>query len=297
MNWLKIQLHDIASEHAEAYEDVLLALGAQAVTFEDAADDPIFEPELGTTPLWLHSRLTALFPADTDADLIRVACQSELAEQGIPLPHWTSDLLEDKDWIRAWMDSYHPIQFGTRLWICPSWHTPPQPDAVNLMLDPGLAFGTGTHQTTALCMRWLDSLDLSDKTIVDYGCGSGILGLAGLLLGARTMLGIDIDPQALLATRQNAERNQISPDRYAVCLPADAPTQAADVVVANILAGPLIELRDAILSYVAPDGWLALSGIIRPQVEDVAAAYRPFLRNMDITYDEDWARITGQRIA
>lgn len=293
MAWLKIQLHDISPQSAEHYEDALLSLGAQVVTLEDGADEPIFEPELGTTPLWQNSRLTALFAADVDAQLVKLAFTDLMQQTETPIPAMTSDLLEDKDWIRAWMDSYHPLQFGKRLWICPSWHTPPEPEAVNLMLDPGLAFGTGTHQTTALCMRWLDGLDLQGKSIVDYGCGSGILGLAGILLGARYMLGVDIDPQALYATRQNAERNHITSTQYDVHLPEDTPPLQAEVVVANILAGPLIQLRDQILAHLKPGGQLALSGIIRNQVDDVVAAYAPLINDIEIAYDEDWARITG----
>lgn len=296
MPWLKIQLHDISPQSAETYEDALLSLGAQVVTLEDGADEPIFEPELGTTPLWQNSRLTALFSADIDAQLVMLAFTDLMQQADVTVPVMTSDLLEDKDWIRAWMDSYHPIQFGERLWICPSWHQPPQPDAVNLMLDPGLAFGTGTHQTTALCMRWLDGLDLQGKRIVDYGCGSGILGLAGIMLGARYMMGVDIDPQALYATRQNAERNGITSVQYDVYLPEDTPALHADVLVANILAGPLIQLRDQILAHLKPGGQLALSGIIRNQVEDVVAAYAPLINDIEIAYDEDWARITGLRL-
>ena len=295
MAWLKIQLHDISPQSAESYEDALLSLGAQVVTLEDGADEPIFEPELGTTPLWQNSRLTALFAADVDAQLVILAFTDLMQRADVTVPSVTSDLLEDKDWIRAWMDSYHPIQFGKRLWICPSWHTPPQPDAVNLMLDPGLAFGTGTHQTTALCMRWLDGLDLHGKRIVDYGCGSGILGLAGILLGAHYMMGVDIDPQALYATRQNAERNNITAAQYDVYLPEDTPALQADVLVANILAGPLIQLRDQILAHLKPGGQLALSGIIKNQVDDVVAAYAPLVSDIEIAYDEDWARITGHR--
>ncbi|MFY0665407.1 MAG: 50S ribosomal protein L11 methyltransferase [Natronospirillum sp.] len=295
MAWLKIQLHDISPQSAETYEDALLSLGAQVVTLEDGADEPIFEPELGTTPLWQNSRLTALFSADVDAQLVILAFTDLMQQADVTVPAMTSDLQEDKDWIRAWMDSYNPIQFGERLWICPSWHKPPQPDAVNLMLDPGLAFGTGTHQTTALCMRWLDGLDLQGKRIVDYGCGSGILGLAGILLGARYMMGVDIDPQALYATRQNAERNSITSVQYDVYLPEDTPALQADVLVANILAGPLIQLRDQILAHLKPGGQLALSGIIRNQVEDVVAAYAPLISDIEIAYDEDWARITGFR--
>ncbi|WLD59087.1 50S ribosomal protein L11 methyltransferase [Salinispirillum sp. LH 10-3-1] len=295
MAWLKIQLHDISPQSAESYEDALLSLGAQVVTLEDGADEPIFEPELGTTPLWQNSRLTALFAADVDAQLVILAFTDLMQRADVTVPSVTSDLLEDKDWIRAWMDSYHPIQFGKRLWICPSWHTPPQPDAVNLMLDPGLAFGTGTHQTTALCMRWLDGLDLHGKRIVDYGCGSGILGLAGILLGAHYMMGVDIDPQALYATRQNAERNNITAAQYDVYLPEDTPALQADVLVANILAGPLIQLRDQILAHLKPGAQLALSGIIKNQVDDVVAAYAPLVSDIEIAYDEDWARITGHR--
>lgn len=297
MTWLKLQFRDILPDAATPLEDGLMALGAQAVTLEDAADQPLFEPDIGTTPLWQTSVLTALFPVETDVDALIVALQQQLPQPAFSeLPSWRSELLEEKDWIRAWMDHYHPIQFGERLWICPSWLSPPDPNAVNLLLDPGLAFGTGTHQTTALCMRWLNDHDVSDQTILDFGCGSGVLGIAALLLGARHMIGVDIDPQAVTATRMNADRNAIEPSRYDVWLPEALPVEVqADTVLANILAGPLIALRPTLLAHLRPGGWLVMSGVIRSQVSDVVAAYQSDLAEIEVTYEDDWARIAGRR--
>ncbi len=301
MNWLKLRLHHLSPAQIEPLEDLLLELGAQAVTVEDAADEPVLEPEPGSTPLWSDSRLTALFPAETEVDTLVLGLQQALPLPGVDqLPAWSTDLLEEKDWVRAWMDHYHPLQFGRRLWICPSWQSPPDPEAVNLLLDPGLAFGTGTHPTTSLCMRWLNDLAEADalqgRTILDFGCGSGVLGIAALLLGADRMIGVDIDPQAVTATRQNAERNSVAPDRYDVMLPDVLPTETrADIILANILAGPLIELAPTLARHLKPDGQLALSGIIRSQVDAVSAAYDGILTQIEVTYQDDWARITGRR--
>ncbi len=296
MTWLKLQFTGVDSDSADALEDALLASGAQAVTLEDAADQPLFEPDVGTTPLWSQSLLTALFPADADTAAVIRELEDQLPIGPLTtLPPWKREILEDKDWVRAWMDHYHPMHFGDRLWICPSWQTPPDPEAVNLMLDPGLAFGTGTHQTTALCMRWLDDTPLQGMQVIDFGCGSGILGIAALLLGAEHLIGVDIDPQAVTSTRVNAERNKISPDRYEVYLPKDAPNAQADIVLANILAGPLIELRDTLLNHTRPGGWLVMSGVIRSQVEEVVAAYEYQLAEIEVTYQDEWARIAGRR--
>ncbi|TGG94988.1 50S ribosomal protein L11 methyltransferase [Natronospirillum operosum] len=301
MAWLKLRLHRLRPEQIETLEDALLGLGAQAVTLEDAADEPVLEPGPGATPLWSSSEFTALFPAATDIEAVVQALQAQLPLPAVDvLPDWSSDLLEDKDWVRAWMDHYHPISFGERLWICPSWQAPPDPDAVNLMLDPGLAFGTGTHPTTALCMRWLNDQaaagGLQDSTVLDFGCGSGVLGIAALLLGARRLVGVDIDPQAVTSTRQNADRNGIDPARYAVMLPDALPADTeADVVLANILAGPLIDLAPTLLRHLRPGGWIVLSGVIRSQVEEVCAAYDSELTEMTVSYQDDWARISGRR--
>ncbi len=291
MPWLQVRLA-ITPEQAETYEDALLEVGAVSVTFMDAEDQPIFEPDLGTTPLWSHTHLLALFEADTDeASLV---AHLELLT-GSALPEHQIERIEDQDWERSWMDNFQPMRFGRRLWIVPSWHAAPEPDAVNLLLDPGLAFGTGTHPTTALCLEWLDGQDLAGCDVLDFGCGSGILAIAALLLGARQAVGTDIDPQALEASRDNAARNGIDPTRFPVYLPADLPQQPAEVVVANILAGPLVSLAPQITGLVAPGGRLALSGILAEQAEEVRAAYADAF-DLDPTAEKDgWVRISGVR--
>ena len=202
--------------------------------------------------------------------------------------------LEDKDWEREWMDNFHPMQFGERLWICPSWREVPDENAVNVMLDPGLAFGTGTHPTTALCLTWLDGLDLTGKTVVDFGCGSGILSLAALKLGAKKVIGIDIDPQALQASLENAKRNQVE-DRLELYLPKDQPQLKAEVVVANILAGPLRELAPTITAFVGDNGLLALSGVLENQAEELQVLYGNWCDMEPVAVKEEWVRLSGRR--
>jgi ribosomal protein L11 methyltransferase len=291
MPWLQLRLA-ITPEQAEIYEDALLGVGAVSVTFMDAEDQPIFEPDLGTTPLWSHTHLLALFEADTDeANLL---AHLELLTGGT-LPEHQLERIEDQDWERSWMDNFQPMRFGRRLWIVPSWHAAPEPEAVNLLLDPGLAFGTGTHPTTALCLEWLDGQDLGGQHVLDFGCGSGILAIAALLLGAQRAVGTDIDPQALEASRDNAARNGIAAERLPLYLPADLPTEAADVLVANILAGPLVSLAPQLAGLVKPGGRLALSGILAEQAAEVRAAYSDAFI-LDPTAEKDgWVRISGVR--
>lgn len=291
MPWLQIRLA-ITPDQASALEDQLLELGAVSVTFMDAEDQPIFEPDLGTTPLWSHTHLLALFEDGTDGDAVLAHLR---LLRGGELPEHQVERIEDQDWERSWMDNFHPMRFGRRLWIVPSWHQAPEPDAVNLLLDPGLAFGTGTHPTTALCLEWLDGQDLNDCTVLDFGCGSGILAIAALLLGAPRAVGTDIDPQALEASRDNAARNGIDPARFPVYLPADLPPQAADVVVANILAGPLVQLAPTITAQVVPGGRLALSGILAEQAEEVRAAYAGAFELAPTAEKDGWVRISGVR--
>jgi len=289
MPWLQVRLA-ITPEQAETYEDALLEVGAVSVTFMDAEDQPIFEPDLGTTPLWSNTHLLALFEADTDEAALIAHLQLLC---GGTLPEHHLERIEDQDWERSWMDNFQPMRFGQRLWIVPSWHAAPEPDAVNLLLDPGLAFGTGTHPTTALCLEWLDGQKLDDCHVIDFGCGSGILAIAALLLGAPQAVGTDIDPQALEASRDNASRNGIDPARFPVYLPADMPQQPADVVLANILAGPLVSLAPQITALVKSGGRLALSGILAEQAEDVRAAYAGAF-DLDPTASKDgWVRISG----
>ncbi len=289
MPWLQVRLA-ITPEQAETYEDALLEVGAVSVTFMDAEDQPIFEPDLGTTPLWSHTHLLALFEADTDETALLSHLQLLC---GGALPEHQVERIEDQDWERSWMDNFQPMRFGRRLWIVPSWHAAPEPQAVNLLLDPGLAFGTGTHPTTALCLEWLDGQQLEGCSVIDFGCGSGILAIAALLLGAPQAVGTDIDPQALEASRDNASRNGIDPARFPVYLPADMPQQQADVVVANILAGPLVALAAQITTLVRGGGRLALSGILAEQAEEVRAAYAEAF-DLDPTAVKDgWVRISG----
>ena len=295
MPWLQIRVQS-TPEQVPELEDLLLGCGAMVVTFEDVNDDPVYEPELNTTPLWNHTRVTGLFEADADIEQIRPLIDEKATELKTDLAT-KIEILEDKDWEREWMDSYHPIQFGERLWVCPSWREIPDPEAVNLMLDPGLAFGTGTHPTTALCLEWLDSLDCHNKTIIDYGCGSGILGIAGLLLGANNMVGIDIDPQAVQATQDNAERNKIDATRIEVKLPPYESDLQAEIVVANILAGPLAQLADTISALVATGGQLALSGILSNQAQEVIDAYSPWFTIESVVEKEDWIRIVATKNA
>jgi len=291
MPWLQLRLA-IAPEQAPALEDALLGVGAVSVTFMDAEDQPIFEPDLGTTPLWSHTHLLALFEADVDENDLLAHLQ---LLTGGELPDYQLERIEDQDWERSWMDNFQPMRFGRRLWIVPSWHAAPEPDAVNLLLDPGLAFGTGTHPTTALCLEWLDAQQLQGLQVLDFGCGSGILAIASLLLGAGQAIGTDIDIQAIEASRDNAGRNGIDPARFPLYLPVQLPNGQADVVVANILAGPLVELAEQIGERVKPAGLLALSGILAEQAEEVRAAYAAQF-DLDPTAEKDgWVRITGVR--
>ena len=293
MPWIQVRL-DTTADHAETLEDLLLEAGACAVTLQDAQDQPVYEPELGTTPLWNNTVVVGLFDAQTRTDELIPFLKANIPQK--PFPDHKIELVEDKDWEREWMTHFHPMQFGDRLWVCPSWKEVPDPDAINLMLDPGLAFGTGTHPTTALCLRWLDQHNqLEDKEVVDYGCGSGILAIAALLLGAHSAIGVDLDPQALEATIENARRNHISIGKLSVFLPNDEPAEQADVVLANILAGPLTQLAPKLAGLTRTGGSIALSGILAEQADDIAQTYEQwFAMDTPVTFD-GWAMLSGKR--
>jgi ribosomal protein L11 methyltransferase len=293
MPWIQLRLN-ADEETAEKYSDWLSASGAQAVTFIDSKDTPIYEPLPGDEQVyWSDTVVMGLYDASHDMDKVIAYLQSihpdKMAMQ------YKLEQLEDKDWEREWMDNFHPMKFGQRLWVCPSWREVPEPEAVNVMLDPGLAFGTGTHPTTALCLTWLDSLDLTDKTVVDFGCGSGILSLAALKLGAKEVIGIDIDPQALQASKANAERNNVA-ERLRLYLPKDQPQLKADVVIANILAGPLRELAPVIIAFIAQGGRLALSGILEEQAKDLQKIYSQWCTMDEIIIQDEWALLSGTKI-
>ncbi|MBA6302686.1 50S ribosomal protein L11 methyltransferase [Colwellia sp. MB02u-14] len=292
MPWIQLRL-SANEETSEKYSDWLSACGAQAVTFIDAQDTPIYEPLPGDEVIYWHNTVVmGLFDASHDMDKTITYLRSIHPDRNDMA--YKLEQLEDKDWEREWMDNFHPMKFGDRLWICPSWRDVPDPDAVNVMLDPGLAFGTGTHPTTALCLTWLDGLDLVGKTVVDFGCGSGILSLAALKLGAKKVIGIDIDPQALQASKANAERNGIE-DRLALFLPKDQPNLKADVVVANILAGPLRELAPTIIEFVAPNGQLALSGVLEEQANELQNIYGQWCEMDAIAVQDEWVRLSGKK--
>lgn len=297
MPWLQIKL-DVLPDNAEQYEDLLLAAGCAAVTLQDREDQPIFEPDLGTTPLWSNTVLTGLFSADHDLEATRTFLHDSHTQlfPNTPFPKMKTEILEDKDWEREWMDNYHPMQFGKRLWVCPSWKEVPDPDAVNLMLDPGLAFGTGTHPTTALCLEFLDSLPLENKQVIDYGCGSGILGIATLLLGATHVTAVDIDLQALDASLDNMQRNQLDKDRLNAYLPENTPDEQADLVVANILAGPLVELAPTLTKLCKTGGQLVLSGLLSEQEEEIINAYGKHFALSPAVDKEGWIRISGTKL-
>jgi ribosomal protein L11 methyltransferase len=290
MAWIQF-IFNSTPDAADQLSDVLSECGASAITFQDNADQPIFEPELGTTPLWTATKVIALFPADIDTDAIVQLANNMLAPAS--LPHYKIEAVEDKDWEREWMDNFHPMSFGEKVWIVPSWHKAPEADAVNILLDPGLAFGTGTHATTALCLNWLDQADIQGKTVIDYGCGSGILAIAAALLGAKKVIGVDLDPQALEATQANAERNGVEIETF---LPEDCPIEVYDVLIANILAGPLQSLAELFSKHTTTDSDIILSGILDEQANSVMTSYQPWFEMQQPVQKEEWVRIVGKRL-
>ncbi len=279
MPWVQLTI-EITETEAEAMSDMLTTLGALSVTFQDAADQPLFEPEPDTTPLWDRVRVIGLFDAEHDMQAVIAQLQRT---------PYRLEPLEDKDWDRAWMEHFHPMRFGKRLWICPSWCEPPESDAVNILLDPGLAFGTGTHPTTALCLTWLDGHPPVGKEVMDYGCGSGILAIAALKLGARRVTVADHDPQALTATQDNAARNGVHVDM------AGEGTSHVDYLLANILAQPLLDLAALFATFVRPDGKILLSGILETQVDVLKACYQQWFDIDGLQTLDGWACLSGTR--
>ncbi len=289
MGWFQTRF-TTPQQSAEQFSDLLMTLGAASVTFEDAEDQPLLEPPPGETPLWEQVVVVGLFDDALEQTEIKQQLQQRLPQQN----NLVITPLEEQDWVRAWMDDFHPMQFGERLWIIPSWSEPVDADAVNILLDPGLAFGTGTHPTTALCLQWLDAHPPQEKRVIDYGCGSGILAIAAAKLGAVRVDGIDLDPQALIATADNAEKNDITTiyGHLSNDFPAD---EQAELLLANILAGPLEELASTLTNHIAPGGTIVLSGILQDQAEAVSAAYNQWFTMEPPTLQEEWVRLTGTK--
>ena len=303
MPWLQLELpcrRDAQPRIERALEDA----GALSVTLQDAhldaADEQaIFEPGVGETPLWDQLQLQALFDGDTDALALLAAL--EAAEPQLDWSQARFERIDDQDWERAWLDTFQPMRFGARTWIVPWNHDVPADavaDAAIVRLDPGLAFGSGTHPTTALCLRWLDALagrgELQGRDVLDFGCGSGILALAALKLGAARAIGVDNDPQALIATRDNAERNGVAVSAF---LPADEPARVYPIVVANILASALDALAETLAARTAPGGRIAMSGILAGQEGELLQRFAPWFDALAVERDGDWVRIDGLRRA
>ncbi len=292
MAWWQLTV-ECSSDELEQVEECLLGLGALSLTIGDARDEPIFEPLPGETPLWSVSTITGLF----DQTRTLESLYDELVES-LPahlIPSITQQALEDQVWERAFLDRYHATRFGKNLWVVPSWREAPRADACNIILDPGIAFGTGGHPTTALCLEFLDSHPPRGKAVIDYGCGSGILAIAARLLGASHIACVDLDPQALDATARNAERNGLDAAGFNISLPGDMQQQPCDYLMANILSGPLVQLEPLFASLTRPGAQLLLSGILPEQVDGIIDAYRTHFDLDTATIRDGWCRITGLR--
>ena len=291
MPWLQLTIPTTRAI-APRIEQILINSDVLSITYEDNGDEAILEPELGEHALWSMVNITGLFDVKVNTKLISNTLNQE---SQISETEHTWKLLEDKDWERESLKNYLPIKCSKRLWVCPSWIEPPEPDSINLLLDPGLAFGTGTHSTTFLCLKWLDTLKLEGKTVIDYGCGSGILAIASLLLGAKNTTCIDIDPQALIATLDNANRNGLLPHLTSVYLPENSPNNSADILIANILAGPLISLASHLATLTNPGGFICLSGIMKDQAEEVRREFSTWFDFDPPVYRKEWVRLTAKK--
>jgi ribosomal protein L11 methyltransferase len=290
MPWLALHI-DTTKDQEAVLSEQLEELGAVAVTLTDLSDQPLYEPAPGETPLWERIRLTGLFEADADRATLQQRLSALLSK---PLPPIQFEEIAERDWQRAWMDDFKPMAFGKRLWICPTHLEPPHPEAINIMLDPGLAFGTGTHPTTAMCLRWLDAHPPRGMVVIDYGCGSGVLAIAALLLGAEEVIAVDNDPQALAATEMNARQNNVA-DRIAIYAPQQAPQRTVPLLLANILAGPLQALAPHFADAVTVGGTIVLSGILAHQAEVVLDAYAPYFDMKQYAQEQQWLCLAGTR--
>jgi ribosomal protein L11 methyltransferase len=287
--WYQLTLKKVANTDVEQISDALMELGALSITLLDKNDDPILEPEIGSMPLWREVVIQTLFQLEEEAESAAHALLNSF-----PTFDYFIERIEDKDWERVWMDDFKPQSYGERLWICPSWTSPPDPDATNVLLDPGLAFGSGSHPTTSLCLQWLDAHDLDQSELIDFGCGSGVLAIAALKLGAKHVYAVDIDPQALTATEQNAKNNAIVSDSISIDSP-DVLQQPVDIILANILLSPLLELKERFLHLLKPQGKLIVSGILNDQVKELCAHYEEDFTIHGVQHIEDWSLLVFEK--
>lgn len=287
MHQLKIANCD--PQDVDCLSDLLELHGALSVTLTDQFDDPILEPEPGTVPLWPHVILQALYEPQVNIDAI-----IKMIISHYPYAECSVDALVEQDWERVCLTDFKPQRFGKRLWVCPSWHTPPQPKAINLILDPGLAFGTGSHATTSLCLTWLEQANVKNKTVIDYGCGSGILSIAALKLGAKYAYAVDIDPQALEATKNNAETNHLTAKNLTVDFPKQLKTPV-DILIANILLAPLVTLKLSFYQLLSTKGQLVVSGILANQAQGLIEHYQSHFDFLTMEKEEDWVLIVFEK--
>ena len=293
MAWWQFSLNCQASE-LEQVENLMMELGAVSISLSDAGDEPIYEPLPGDNPVWQESIVAATFDGASDHKFLYQQLTSQLPDhlaRGVRLK-----TLQDQDWDQAYKQHFHPLQCAPDLWIVPSWSEPPDPAATIIQLDPGLAFGTGNHPTTALCLAWLGTSDIDGRRVIDFGCGSGILAIAAIKLGARQVIAVDIDAQALTACHSNMEVNGINSEQIQVMLPEALDESTVDLLIANILAGPLLRLAPRFAGLVEPGGQILLSGILKTQLEDIQLAYQPYFNLDPASLREDWVCISGNRL-
>ena len=280
---LQLRLENCPRNQVEVINEQLESMGALSITLSDHQDDPILEPALGTAPLWPHVVVLALF--DKQHQTILEQWLEDSAQN-----NGTIEQLPEEDWERVCLQDLTPHQFGKKLWICPSWMTPPDPTAINVILDPGLAFGTGTHPTTSLCLTWLEQANLHNKTLIDYGCGSGILALAALKLGAKHAYAVDIDPQALEASQENAQNNSIDPSTLTLGFPEELK-DSVDLILANILLEPLTKLGETFQAKLKKNGMLIVSGLLAEQAEILINAYSGRFKHKQSINSDGWSLI------
>jgi ribosomal protein L11 methyltransferase len=291
MPWWQLTVQ-CAKDELDYTENQLLELGALSISIADAFDEPLYEPLPGEQPLWSHSKITGLFEQSLTLEQLYDELVRRLPEHQVSSIQ--KSLLEDQQWERVFLERYTPIAFGKNIWVCPSWHQPPDPQACNIILDPGIAFGTGSHPTTALCLEFLDQNPPLNQSVMDYGCGSGILAIAASKLGANQVSCIDIDPQALVATRENFIRNHIDPNQISIQLPdINATPEVVDYLMANILSGPLIELEPLFVKMTHSGSQLLLSGILDTQVDAIVKTYSQHFELDQVIIREQWCRVSG----
>ena len=298
MAWQQLKLQ-ARSDQIDSLEKMLLDYGGLSISYLDAKDQAIFQKTPGSTPLWDLVDLVCLFEKEKNLDGLLFLLQQHIAikdKQSLTL-----EVLKDQAWERSWMSNFKAMQFGERLWVCPSWQKPPEPSAINIMLDPGLAFGSGSHATTSMCLKWLEKNTRDDSTVIDYGCGSGILAIAAALLGAPRVIAVDNDPQAITATIENARRNNISAGIIETFLPDQLPNNMlalqSDILVANILAEPLLQLAENLSHLVKPKGKIALSGLLAEQADELLEHYGSWFKMGEAVMTEEWVRLSGIRLS